>query len=204
MINKTITDFSNATNARRCLPLKIYIACLALHSKGEEHGEWINANQSVKALKKAAQRMLATSPAGAEAVYWTILKTEGFEPLAIDPFSSLDLISRLAAFIIEHGELGAALIDRFYDDDLGVALLEKAQRLIARGYHGVHPSKLEFVEHFFPIPPPLSSLLKPDALHNLITHHLFNANFFTLDVSDQLHVFSRYQTLDPFESRPLN
>lgn len=189
MINNNITDFSKAINATPRLQPKIYIACLTSHLNGQEHGVWVDAHQNAEALEQAAQAMLATSPAGVEAINWTILETEGFDPLAIDEFTSLKTIADTAAFFTAHGELGAALIERF-SDTLKPTVLEKAQYLMTQNYHGVYPSKLAFVEYFFPITPPLSLRIAPPILHKLIAEHLFIVYFFTLKIGDQWHVFN--------------
>lgn len=189
MTEHSVSNCPALINPSSHSPFKIYIACLTSHLEGKQHGVWVDAHQSVEALEQAAQAMLTSSPAGTEAINWTILETEGFDPLAIDEFTPLKTIANAATFLTAYDELGAALIERF-STTLDPSALEKAQCLIAQNYHGVYSSKLDFVEHFFPITPPLSLRIEPSILHKLITEHLFIVYFFTLKIDDQWHVFN--------------
>ena len=135
------------------------------------------------------RRILASSPAREERRYGVILAEKGFKPLSVTPYTPLEVIANTAAFLTKYGTLGSALIQHL-SDHLNAKVLEKAQYLITHGYHGVYPSKLAFVEHFFPVRSPPSLCMGADVLHKLITDHLFIAYFFTLKIGEQLHVFS--------------
>ena len=91
---------------------RIYVACLAAYNAGTLHGERIDANQGVEELQGAIQAMLARSPApGAEE--WAIHDHEGFCGADVAEHGSLASVAELAAFIEEHGQLGAALVSHF-------------------------------------------------------------------------------------------
>lgn len=93
---------------------RIYVACLAAYNNGILHGEWIDADQTVGELHEAVQRMLAVSPEpGAEE--WAIHDVEGFGPLRLGEYESLERVAAIAAGISKHGEAFTAWLS--YDSD---------------------------------------------------------------------------------------
>ena len=93
---------------------RIYVACLAAYNNGRLHGEWIDADQSADELHEAIQRMLAASPEpGAEE--WAIHDFEGFAPLRLGEYESLESVAAIAAGIAEHSEAFTAWLS--YDSD---------------------------------------------------------------------------------------
>lgn len=93
---------------RRAVP-KIYIASLSDYNAGRLHGRWIDAAQSPEALHAAISEMLATSPTpGAEE--WAIHDYEGFGPLRLSEYESVETISTLSLAIAEHGPAFAAWV----------------------------------------------------------------------------------------------
>ncbi|GAA6614928.1 antirestriction protein ArdA [Scytonema sp. NUACC26] len=48
---------------------QIYIACLASYNAGYLHGEWVDANQDVDAIREEISKILATS-----LIAWTLDK----------------------------------------------------------------------------------------------------------------------------------
>lgn len=98
---------------------RIYVACLAAYNNGYLHGAWIDAAQEPWAIYDAVRAMLSASPVeGAEE--WAIHDYEGFGGVRIEEYASFDRVSELAAFLAEHGEIGAALLD-YYSGDLAEA-----------------------------------------------------------------------------------
>lgn len=88
---------------------RIYVACLAAYNGGTLHGCWIDAAQDVEDIWREIRQMLASSPeAGAEE--WAIHDYEGFGPLRLIEFEGIENVHKLARFIDEHGEIGAALL----------------------------------------------------------------------------------------------
>jgi len=93
---------------------RIYVACLAAYNNGILHGAWIDADQSADELHEAVQRMLAASPQpGAEE--WAIHDFEGFAPLRLGEYESLERVAAIAAGIAEHGRAFTAWLS--YDSD---------------------------------------------------------------------------------------
>ena len=118
---------------------KIYVACLAAYNNGTLHGAWIDAAQEAWALYDDVKDMLAASPvAGAEE--WAIHDHEGFGEVRIEEHAGLDTVAALAAFIAQHGEVGAALLD-YYGGDVA-----EAREAMAERYHGPHASVADYVQ----------------------------------------------------------
>lgn len=94
---------SKRTEAR----CRIYVACLAAYNGGKLHGAWIDADQPVEDIRTAVDDMLASSPEpGAEE--FAIHDYEGFGPLHLGEWESLERVSAIARGIAEHGEAFAA------------------------------------------------------------------------------------------------
>jgi antirestriction protein len=100
---------------------QIYLASLADYNAGRLHGTWIDAAQEPEALAAAAQTMLAASPTTFAEEY-AIHDFEGFGPLRLSEYQSLDTVSLVARGIAEHGAAfahWAALVDELTPDELG-------------------------------------------------------------------------------------
>lgn len=118
---------------------RIYVACLAAYNNGFLHGAWIDAAQEPWALWDAVSTILAASPvAGAED--WAIHDYEGFGRVRIEEYASLDRVAELAAFIVAHGTLGAALLHHCDDD------LDEARAALDDRYMGSHASLADYVQ----------------------------------------------------------
>ena len=89
---------------------RIYVASLADYNEGRLYGRWIDADQSAEESSDAVQEVLAGSPSpGAEE--WAIHDYEGFGPLRLDEFESLEDIAKVAAGIARYGAVFAAWAD---------------------------------------------------------------------------------------------
>lgn len=108
---------------------RIYVASLSDYNAGRLHGAWINANQDAEDLHAAIQHMLERSrePIAEE---WAIHDYEGFGPLYLSEYESIEHVSRIAQGISEHGiafahwaeHLGSSewqYLDRFDDSFIG-------------------------------------------------------------------------------------
>ena len=127
---------SQMTNQRS--EIRIYVACLAAYNNGILHGRWIDANQDAWAIWDKVSAMLKASPEeGAEE--WAIHDYEGFEGVSISEWESFERVSEIAAFIVEHGELGGKLIEYF-------GSLQDAQNAISDQYAGEYRSTSDFVQ----------------------------------------------------------
>ncbi|MCH3002841.1 antirestriction protein ArdA, partial [Listeria monocytogenes] len=79
------------------------------------HGAWVEAAQEPWAIYDEVRDMLAASPvAGAEE--WAIHDYEGFGEVRIEEYTGFNTVAELASFIVEHGDMGAALLDYFSGD----------------------------------------------------------------------------------------
>jgi antirestriction protein len=91
---------------RRQSPI-VYIASLSDYNAGRLHGRYIDAAQSAEALQAAISEMLAASPTpGAEE--WAIHDYEGFGPLRLGEYESIETVAAVATGIVEHGPAFAA------------------------------------------------------------------------------------------------
>ena len=107
---------------------KVWIACLASYNNGNLHGAWVDADQEPDGIWDGINDVLRSSrQPGAEE--WAIFDHEGFGPLRLSEYESVERISRLGLGIAEHGEAFAAfahflggedeLLDQFEDCYLG-------------------------------------------------------------------------------------
>ena len=107
---------------------KVWIACLASYNNGDLHGAWVSADREPDDIWDGINQVLrASRQPGAEE--WAIFDYEGFGPLRLSEYESVERISRLGLGIAEHGEAFAAfahflggedeLLDQFEDCYLG-------------------------------------------------------------------------------------
>ena len=83
-------------------PPRVYIASLSDYNAGRLYGKWIDAAVNEDDLHGAVESMLAVSPTpGAEE--FAIHDYEGFGPLRLGEYESLETVSRVARGISEHG-----------------------------------------------------------------------------------------------------
>ncbi|MBA2711597.1 MAG: antirestriction protein ArdA [Tatlockia sp.] len=163
---------------------KIYVACLASYNNGILYGKWIDVVQSAD-IHDEIHKMLAESPIEATEEF-AIHDYEGFAGLRLDEYDSIETVVELAAFIGEHGELGAGLLSEYS--------IEEAERLLEESYHGAYDNEVDFAFSIF-----------EDCYHNAIpgnlliyfdyvafTHDLFINDYFSVDVDGQTHIFSNY------------
>lgn len=119
--------------------MRIYVACLASYNNGILHGCWIDMDQETDTINQAIQTMLAASPIqGAEE--YAIHDHEGFEGLAVSEYMGIGDLVRLAAFVMEHGSLGAKLAEHYGGD------LDEARTGLDERYFGEYERLSDFVE----------------------------------------------------------
>jgi antirestriction protein len=114
------TDNENETReaVREQVP-RIYVASLADYNAGRLHGVWITLDDEIEATWSQLHTMLAASTEP-NAEEWAIHDYEGFGPLALDEWESIEQVQHVADGILEHGEAfahWAALLDRRYWDE---------------------------------------------------------------------------------------
>lgn len=117
---------------------KIYVACLAAYNNGRLHGAWIDADQDAWAIYDEVKKMLASSPV-ADAEEWAIHDYEGFEGIRIEEYDGFDRVAEIAAFVVEHGKLGAEVFSYF-------GSLEEAQSALTDQYAGQYDSLADFAQ----------------------------------------------------------
>lgn len=164
---------------------RIYVACLAAYNNGILHGAWIDAAQEPWAIFDAAQAMLAASPiAGAEE--WAIHDYEGFGSIRLAEYASFDHVSELAAFIAEHGTLGAALLGHCSGD------LDEARKAVEERHLGTYASLADYMQEVTE-----ESTAIPHALRYYIDWSAMardaeiNGDLFTVRTAwDAVHVFA--------------
>ncbi len=120
---------------------RIYVACLAAYNAGKLHGNWIDANQEPDDIMADIQEMLVASPEP-DAEEWAIHDYEGFESLSLSEYESTERVSELAAFIEEHGELGAQVMN-YYGHSL-----DEARQALGENYCGEYQSLEDYAEQF--------------------------------------------------------
>lgn len=166
---------------------RIYVACLAAYNNGYLHGAWIDAALEPWAIYDEVKAMLAASPiAGAEE--WAIHDYEGFGGARIEEYASFDHVSELAAFIAEHGALGAALLDHCSGE------LSEAREVIEDRHLGSYASLADYVQEVTE-----DSTAIPHALRYYIDWRAMardaeiNGDLFTVQTAwDAVHVFARH------------
>lgn len=174
------TIFTNHTEQPR-----IYVACLAAYNNGILHGAWIDAAREAWALWDDVRAMLAISPiAGAEE--WALHDYEGFGSIRLGEYASLDHVAELAAFMAEHGALGAALLDHC-DGDLGEASEALEERHLG-SYASLADYVQEVTEETTAIPHSLRYYIDYQAMARDAE---INGDLFTVQTAwDAVHVFA--------------
>ena len=166
---------------------RIYVACLAAYNNGHLHGEWVDADQSSDALYAEVRKILAASPIPfAEEI--AIHDFEGFGDVAIQEYTSLEAVAEIAEFIVEHDELGAAVLAHADND------IEDAIELLEDRYHGEHDSEEDFAYYWMhevdggEIPHHLQYYIDYKAM----ARDFFINDFFSIEVGRKVHVFSHH------------
>lgn len=86
---------------------RIYVASLADYTAGRLHGAWIDADQDAEDIWAEARTMLDSSPEpNAEEI--AIHDHDGFGPVQLSEYETIEDVSRIARGIAEHGPAFAA------------------------------------------------------------------------------------------------
>jgi antirestriction protein len=164
---------------------RIYVACLASYNSGHLHGAWIDAAREPWALWDDIQRMLRASPV-ASAEEYAIHDYEDFGGVRIAESEDIDRVAEIATFILEHGPLGAALLDHCN------GTLDEARDAIAARYLGMHASLADYVqdltEETTEIPQLLQTYIDWEAMARDAE---MSGDLFTIETGHEcVHVFS--------------
>lgn len=163
----------------------IYVACLAAYNSGYLHGAWIDADQDADDIRAEIATMLKASPIkGAEE--YAIHDYEGFEGVTISEYQGIESVAQIAAFIAEHGALGAGLLVEFVGD------IDQAETALRDGYHGQFASLADYMEELT-----TDSITIPEAIRYYIDWQAMardaemSGDIFTIQTAhDEVHVFS--------------
>ncbi|HWL52836.1 MAG TPA: antirestriction protein ArdA [Chthoniobacteraceae bacterium] len=175
---ETKSDFAPTEQPR------IYVACLAAYNNGILHGAWIDANQETWAIHDEISDMLRASPIP-NAEEWAIHDYEGFEGVRIAEYAGIDGVAGIAAFIAEHGKLGAELTAYFGN-------LEEAREAMTDRYHGTYSDLADYVQDITE-----ECVAIPDSLRFYIDWQAMardaeiSGDLFTIQTAhDEIHVFA--------------
>lgn len=163
---------------------RIYVACLAAYNNGRLHGAWIAVDDDEDRMRSEVRAMLKGSPvAGAEE--FAIHDHEDFGGLEIAEYADLAKVARIGAFVIEHGALGAAVLDHVGGN------LDEAAETLGERYHGVYESLAEcmreLTEETTQIPEALRYYIDWEAMAR---DARLNGDVFTIETAhDVVHVF---------------
>ena len=117
---------------------RIYVACLAAYNNGILHGAWIDASREAWAIYDGIRAMLDVSPI-TDAEEWAIHDYEGFEGIELAEYAGIEGVAEKAAFILEHGELGAELFTYY-------GSLAEARQALEDRYYGQFESVADFMQ----------------------------------------------------------
>ncbi len=164
---------------------RIYVACLAAYNSGYLHGVWIDADQDATQIWDEIAAMLARSPV-ADAEEYAIHDYEGFESVSISEYAGVDSVARIAAFITEHGALGAGLLEQFSGD------MDQAESTLEDCYHGQFANLADYMEELT-----TESVAIPEALRYYVDWEAMardaemGGDLFTIETAHgEVHVFS--------------
>lgn len=164
---------------------RIYVACLAAYNNGYLHGAWIDADQAADQIRDQIAAMLARSSVE-DAEEYAIHDYEGFEGVSISEYAGIDSVARMAAFIAEHGALGAGLLEQFSGD------MDQAESTLEDCYHGQFASLADYMEELT-----TESVTIPEALRYYVDWEgmardaEMGGDLFTIETAHgEVHVFS--------------
>lgn len=165
----------------------LYIADLAAYNSGHLHGIWIKACDDPSDIKAAIKTMLSKSPAN-DAEEYAIHDYEGFEGYRISEYEGIQAAHEIACFIEQHGEMGAALLNDYYDD------IEAAQDCIDSQYYGCYASLADYAQELTE-----DTSTVPKHLEHYIDYERMGrdmdmcGDIFTITTAhNEVHIFSNY------------
>lgn len=164
---------------------RIYVTCLAAYDAGHLHGAWIDAARDVWEIWESIRAMLAASPIP-DAEEYAIHDYEGFGGVRIAEYADIERVAEIATFVVEHGALGAALLEHFGED------LGEAREAITHCYIGQYASLADYVqgvtEEATTIPESLRFYIDWDAMAHDVE---ISGDLFTLELAyEEVHVFA--------------
>jgi len=110
---------------------RIYVACLAAYNSGILHGEWIDLDDDVDETWRRIRNILASSPVP-DVEEWAIHDFEGFGPVGLSEWESIERVHELAEFIQNHDDIGLLLLDHY--ETVGLRLAEESETVRANPF----------------------------------------------------------------------
>ena len=166
---------------------RIYVACLAAYNSGYLHGEWIDADQDPWQIYEAISAMLRCSPV-ADAEEYAIHDYEGFGRLRLGEYAGIEEVAKLAAFIVERGALGAAVLS-YYSGDLDEAREACEDRFLGT-FESVADYMAEVTEECMTIPERLRFYIDWEAMARDAE---LSGDLFTIQTAhDEVHIFNAH------------
>lgn len=124
---------------------RIWIASLTDYVNGSLHGAWVDADQEPEELEAAARQVLSSSAEpGAEE--WAIHDYDGFGPLDLGEYPSLEDVSRIAQGIARHGPAFAAWAEIVIDASGNGSLDQDLLDQFDTHYVGLYASAEDWAE----------------------------------------------------------
>lgn len=112
--NEAVITPNGPERARDSAP-QIWIGSLSDYNNGTLHGEWMDAARDAEEIHADIRAILARSPTAAKygdaAEEWGIFDHEGFGAYNVPEYESIEIVSRIARGIAEHGPAFAAWAD---------------------------------------------------------------------------------------------
>lgn len=133
-------EASATPEKRGSSPPRIYVASLSDYNAGVLHGVWLNADQETDVLEIGVQAMLRDSVQDV-AEEWAIHDFDGFGPLGLSEYESLEAVSRIAQGIARHGLAFGAWASLVGGDPGALRRFEEA-------YQGHWSSVVEYADEF--------------------------------------------------------
>lgn len=109
-------------------PPQIYVASLSDYNAGVLHGAWLAAAEPPEILFAGVSEMLAQSPTSRRAEEWAIHDYTGFGAVELSEQERVEVVSRLAMGIAEHGPAFAAWASLGGREPSRLELFEEAYR----------------------------------------------------------------------------
>jgi antirestriction protein len=168
---------------------RIYVADLAAYNAGELRGDWIELGRdsTVEDLQAAIRALLERCSRGEYvAEEYAIHDYENFHGYALDEYEHPETVVKVAAFIAEHGELGAKLVNQSYDVD-------EARGILQDQYAGSGDSLVDWVGEFLEDSGQLSEI--PERWRAYVDFDQYardlevGGDIFTVEAEGTVHVF---------------
>ena len=165
---------------------QIYVACLSSYNNGILFGEWIDATCDLEDIQEQIKQLLANSPMP-DAEEFAVHDYSGFGSLSIGEHEGIEEIHEKALFIVEHGELGTAVL-AYHGGNL-----EYATNTLEE-YVDEYESELDYAIELFD---EIYLHDVPKHVHGYIDYEKFQRDifidsYFSLDVSGCCHIFRQY------------